>query len=393
MIKWIYKNGSLLFLLFSAVVFFLSNIIAKKTLSISEFYLWNFLTTLVAMSFSFGLLGTEQIFLRFGEVESSKVYLISFNVIKKLFISLLLYLLIIFILFHTKSDVLFYILICLICSSILIIYNYFRILSYFLFAQIVFNGWKVFLLLWLLSYSFLELEVEIFTAVLISLLTSIFLAFIFISKNEFKLRFEKLEKTPVGVKYIFAYTLSLLVITLLGYMDRWLIEYTNKGLFSDYVYLISIILMPFMIIANYLGFKEVSTVKKSLNKEKIVKKIILLSAILVVSYSIWFLFIYKFRNLFELEISVIYYLPLLLIVLLRCSYALLSAIIGIAGNIQDIIIINIVSFLFILILAYCFFYVSNYMIIELLYLMCFLWLIRVLLYFWGLSKIRDYNEI
>lgn len=323
---------------------FISNIFLEQYLSLSNYYVYSLCITVFALLTSFGALGFEQVFLRLSEVNDKLIifdrkiaYLISISCIVTSFISAS------YLHYNIDSSFILLFLLGLGITINMILYNLFRITSYFLMAQLISNSWKFVLLVFTAIIIFGD---DIFDFFLISITFSlwfIIILFIILSHNFIKIKLTR----NYSFKYVFLFGIiffcSLLSLSFLAQGDRILIDsYFNKADFNKYFYLGSIFLFPFSLLQSYVGFKELVKFKsiavnlKNLINRIIIRSVLLTIILLILSYSLakFNIINVNFRNDYILIIS------FLIIGNLKMPYSLYSSMIGVKSSLTQIKLMN-----------------------------------------------------
>lgn len=375
---------------------FISNIFLEQYLSLSNYYVYSLCITVFALLTSFGALGFEQVFLRLSEVNDKLIvfdrkiaYLISISCIVTSFISAS------YLYYNIDSSFVLLFLLGLGITINMILYNLFRITSYFLMAQLISNSWKFVLLIFTAIIIFGD---DVFDFFLISItfsLWSIIALFIMLSYNLIKIKLT----SNYSFKYVFLFGIifffSLFSLSFLGQGDRILIDsYFDKADFNKYFYLGSIFLSPFSLLQSYVGFKELVKFKsKAVNLKNSINRSIIGSALLTIvllllSYLLdtFNIINVSFKNDYILIIS------FLIIGNLKMPYSLYSSMIGVKSSLTQFKFMNLyftgISLL-ILILVKSFFWQIE--IIPILFVV--LWSTRLLLWRFHSKKISYEYEI
>ena len=280
------KHLSLAIIIFGAGCFFLSNILLKEVLNEEAYGQYSITITYFSVIFIFGLLGLEQIFLRYSnfiatntiETQKFQVSLIVKTILLTSTIGTL------FFIFYFKEEFkINFILLYLSSISIvalLYLFNIFRLNSNFVFAQLVSNFWRIILLVLAAVLFFLkisDLNVLLNFIMLGILFSFLFALFIF---------FKRIHTPKDILKTSFQFFISISTFSLLTFGDRFVIQ--NKfgfEQFGNYFYLTNFFLAPFSILQNYIGFKQLIFFKNNFTIEAFNafnKKVILFGILLAV---------------------------------------------------------------------------------------------------------------
>lgn len=310
-VRFFKKHLSLFVIVFGAGCLFISNIITKGLFTPKEYGEYSIVVTYFSLLYLFGILGTEQGFLRFsfckekGTIETYKNQIIL--VICVAFFSAILGA----ILFNYFYDdiVLNRILFFLAGIGIvflLFLFNILRLNQDFVLSQLIANYWKIALFLISICYFvFKEINFENYiNFFLINIILGFVIAVFFVaSRIKFLFNTSSIKLLPT----FFHFFLSILTFTLVTFSDRFLVESKfSIQEFGDYFYLSNFFLAPYSIIQNYIGFKQLVffkdnfTVKifKQKNKKSIIIGIVIgVSLFLLVSLISYFdLITFDFKN-------------------------------------------------------------------------------------------------
>jgi hypothetical protein len=377
-------------MLASGSIFF-SNIFLKQYLSLNQYYEYSLCLTIFALLTSFGAMGFEQVFLRLSVINKKRISfdwkIVFFLVISSILTSVLsaTYL-------NKNLESSFFLLFSLSLGIVIImlLYNTFRITSYFLISQLISNSWKLIVFLFTIA---IVLGRDIFSFFLESITSIIWMLIIFsilISRNLIEIKLD----SNYSFRYIFLFGLiffiSLFTLSFLGQGDRILIDsYFNKADFNNYFYLSSIFLFPFSLLQSYVGFKELVKFKsKPVNLKKSVNKLIIYSLILSVVLLGSSFFLGKL-NLLEVNFNKDFILILALLAIgnIKMPYSLYSSIIGVRSTLAQIKFMNfyfIIISLFVLFGTRYFFWSVD--VIPVLFVL--LWAIRLFLWKFYSKKIN-----
>lgn len=390
-LKLAFKHSSLLVMVLASGSIFFSNIFLKQYLSLNQYYEYSLCLTIFALLTSFGAMGFEQVFLRLSVINKKRISfdwkIVFFLVISSILTSVLsaTYL-------NKNLESSFFLLFSLSLGIVIImlLYNTFRITSYFLISQLISNSWKLIVFLFTIA---IVLGRDIFSFFLESITSIIWMLIIFsilISRNLIEIKLD----SNYSFRYIFLFGLiffiSLFTLSFLGQGDRILIDsYFNKADFNNYFYLSSIFLFPFSLLQSYVGFKELVKFKsKPVNLKKSVNKLIIYSLILSVVLLGSSFFLGKL-NLLEVNFNKDFILILALLAIgnIKMPYSLYSSIIGVRSTLAQIKSMNfyfIIISLFVLFGTRCFFWSVD--VIPVLFVL--LWAIRLFLWKFYSKKIN-----
>ncbi|WP_394157430.1 hypothetical protein [Vibrio campbellii] len=357
MLNKIKSKMALIIMAIFSICYFSSSFFAKKQLDDHDFYTWNMFITLMSMSFSFCFLGSEQLFTRFIIGDKDK-YFIQRDTIITLMISNVIYFLFLIIIvdkvWFKTSNISLYFLVSISSAIFVIIYNSFRVSKLFVRSQLANGFWKIIILIFLLIPVNISFEYKLYLALLVSLFMSI--SIFYYSKLEICLINQKQPKD--WKKIFFGFFLSLFVMMILNNIDRVLVEKViSSKYFSEYVYMLSLTVLPFSLISSYVGFKELAYLKNKYNKAIYMRRMINTGVLVIFLYSVWFSLVMFFSGLLEVSLTYSYFFPTLFLVLVKCIYSYYSALFGLNASGEQMIKSNIFTMAFLIIM---FFIVINF---------------------------------
>ena len=383
------QHGSFLALGVMSFAFFAASIAAKKTMNGDDFYYWNALITVLTISFSFCFIGSEQILLRFSRIEKAKV-IVQKKVIYIMLASLLVFSAALPLL--AEGSVLKlgsledYVLCSVAVGLFVFVYNYFRLLKSFVQAQLALNGWKVLIFSSVLISNGVDVKTYLKSAILVAAIVSIIIYFL--RRKDCVFSTDDLPEDWLSLFFSYAFSLSLLV--LLNNADRFLFGYAgDKSVFSSYVYLVSLLLMPFSIVSSYFGFREVAFLKRSYSRLSFKLKALKIFFFSCFLFLTWFIFLFLLRDSLEIDISWIYVVPGIFIVSCRNAYSLYSALFGLHGSATQIQLGNLMTLVVVVISALLVFYIGV-SILSVFFMLSVFWISRLAIYVWFTRKVEDY---
>ncbi|MBT0085249.1 hypothetical protein J4H73_12430 [Vibrio alginolyticus] len=390
MLNIIKNKMALIIMAIFSICYFSSSFFAKKQLNDHDFYTWNVFITLMSMSFSFCFLGSEQLFTRFIKGDKNR-FVIQRDTIITMVISNAIYLIfLIFVvdkLWFNMQSAMLYLFVSLSSAAFVVIYNSFRVAKLFVRSQLANGFWKLAIIIFILMPVNIRFEYKLYLALLVSVFISISI-----------LKFSKLEicsinqKQPKGWRRVFfGFLLSLFVMMLLNNLDRVLVEKViNAKYFSEYVYMLSLTVLPFSLISSYVGFKELAYLKSKYNKSIYIRRMLRTGVVVIILYSVWFFLVSFFSDFLEVNLTYSYFLPTLLLVLVKCVYSYYSALFGLNASGNQMINSNIFTMISLIIM---YFFVINLVssVEAILYGVAMSWLIRCIIISIYMRKIDDYD--
>lgn len=381
-IRLLNNHFSLLVMLIGSASFFLSNILFKDILSLDQYYKYSILITLISILNSFGAFGTDQVILRLSKIKNQKIKIDS-KVPLIAFFSILISA--VFAALYLNQNFNFFLNAVFFIGIILcmLLYNILRLLSLFVFAQLLNNTWKIslifFFIMCLINFQNFD-NMVIYLCFMVWFFNLLVVVFLIILK---KILFEKnmySNKTIFG--YTFYYFISLLGLSFLAQGDRLMIEaFFTKESFNNYFYLSSIFVFPFSLLQSYVGFKELvkmKTLKTNLRRlsYRVAKFSVLFSlGLLTVTYfvsSIGFLKVDYSEN-----IAIILFFNLLGNI--KMQYSIYSSFIGAKAELDVVKKVNILFVTISSVLLLCFYFYIKSILLVLIFI-TILWTIRVVLW-------------
>lgn len=277
--KKIQPHISLLIIGLGAVCFLLTNIILREILTEEDYGNYSLLVTYLSIAYLFGLLGFEQVFIRFSniivknDIQTQRLQLKIIIGIR--IVTAVLFTFFYFLYFQAKNPInillLFLALYCIILS--LFLFNVFRLNSQFIAAQLVANGWKIAMLF--IAIIFFILNIKNLTLLTVLILTVVILITLWASVAvKTSLRFSynnELNKKDTFSAFLLFF-ISISSFSIVMFADRFIIEgKLGTIVFGDYFYLTNFFIAPFSILQNYVGFKQVVYFKEHFNIQEFKK--------------------------------------------------------------------------------------------------------------------------
>lgn len=261
-----------------AVCFLLTNIMLKEKLSRQEYGEYSIWITYLSMMYIYGLLGIEQVFVRYSHFRKAntlqthkfQLYLIFGAII---FTSLTGTLFFYFIYCEVKINPVLLLATTFSMIVLLFFFSVFRLNSSFIFAQLIPNIYK-FVLFGLTLFLFFVYKVEwniIKYGIAISIIGT-FLYTLFFYKKDIRIEYVQSDSNKIVLISALYFFMSTTSFSLINFADRYLIEY-KFGIekLGDYFYLTNLFLAPFGILQNYVGFRQLVSYKKHFDTEIFLK--------------------------------------------------------------------------------------------------------------------------
>ncbi|CAM4164426.1 hypothetical protein FLAN108750_13505 [Flavobacterium antarcticum] len=263
------KHFSFVLIILGAGCFFLSNVLFKIIFTDLEYGQYSILMTYLSVMYILGLLGLEQIFLRYSFQSNNNIITTQKFQIKLVGWTILITPIIGILSFQFYFNEVYINQFLLYFSSLsmvalLFIFNAFRLNTNFVIAQFVSNFWRFFLIfIAIIAFFYKNVSFDYaINAILSSTIFIFIVGFIFCFK---KIRFifdENVSKKDLMFT-AFQFFISITTFSFLAFGDRFLVEYKfSVEEFGNYFYLTNFFLAPFSIFQNYIGFKQLIFFKK-----------------------------------------------------------------------------------------------------------------------------------
>ena len=375
------------------------SLLLYKLMDPSQYGLYALFITFLSVVFSFGLLGAEQTFMRACSIREGTVKVnnsLIVLLVSCFFVGPAILVFISSIGFMKGFTTIELYLVAIISVIVMFGYNYQRILGRFVESQLINNFWRLCILFSLITGAYVGFELKvILTWIVIGLLVSagFFICRFFITKN-IEIVFDNndfLSDSKLSLSFLF----SMGVLTVLNFFDRYVIGAKfDLETFGNFFFLQNVFVYPFVLISNYIGFKELVAYKKFFDVKIFKKKLVLLvfvTPVISLIYVALVFFIDDFMSLGFISFDFIWLIiPLVLFGCSKLIYSYLSAAMGAKGKTSNIFLANIISGVFSAIVASVLILIDVN--IELIaWGMLFLWLVRCACYYVGVR--RSLNEI
>ncbi|MEL4415882.1 hypothetical protein [Shewanella algae] len=378
------KIFPLLVMILGAASLFFSNIFARSTFTEADFIIWSYTITITSIFFSFSALGTEQLLIRFGSFDTGMNLFRVSNSTFVVFLAGSIFFLFIYYFFlngvilNIELDFLDVFLLSLLVSIIQFFYQARRGCNEFLVGQVYYNLWRVIVFLFVISYSFFELNVV--DLILSSLFLNL-LVCIFIKQSSVKISRDKLSYRK-NITLAFSMLSALFIMTILNTYDKILVDNFSSSFdvsfsFADYFYFVSIFVTPFTILSSYFGYTESKVFKAGFNKSYFINRSLLIFIFSLLACLIWAFVLDNLKDFIGLPtVSFQTFFIVILIASIRCTYGIASSAMGICGTNKQI---NLSTFIFFVSFGLVVLFISlkkNMSINIVLFSFLFLWLVR-----------------
>ncbi len=200
-------------------------------------------------------------------------------------------------------------------------------------------------------------------------------------------RIKEVKKSETILKYSFGYFFSMGVMAIFVYFERFLIEgKITASEYTDFLYLLTISLSIFSILASYFGFKEAVKYKEFFSYQGVKRDLLKVLNITVPLSIIWSLFIYFTSPLLELRVDVESLLLISIIGVFKCLYSILSSAMAVRMTFNDILFINLMTILmFVIFYIFTIEFVKNITFLLIIIALC--WLLRSVFIFYRIRGI------
>lgn len=393
LIPLIKKHSSLIIMLLASFSMFCINVIAKKTLP-SDIYTW-----LALYLIYIGYLGTlsffasENVLIRYSVINEGVIF-IQRNLLFQMSIAWGGAFVIIpavgsWVSNNNEVGILFFYAPFLFFSTTVLFSIIYRLVGSFFVSQVILHGWKIFFLIIFTILSVCEEVVTSNVVAIVFIISAAIMAFLAIvyfyaSKNIVIRVVESVYSIKEITSLQYMFFLSFVYFAILGSADRIILSgHIEPILFSEYLYLITLLLFPINIITNYVGFKELIYIKrgKLVGISNEIYKSITVTLLLYMSYS-GALFLSK--NVLSINFDLYVWGAVLIIVACKTPYAIYSSILGAKGNTVDIRSVNYIS-IFVLLVVCVITYLCKDIHVAI-YAVSSAWIARVSLFYLSAKK-------
>lgn len=260
----IQSHFSLAVIIGGAVCFLLTNIILRELLDEHHYGVYSIVITFLSATFIYGLLGFEQVFVRFSHQKGAYTITTQKTQLKYGLLIVLLTTVLSVVAYENYFTDYLHINILLLSGatfsmiSTMILFNIFRLNQNFVASQFVSNGWKIIMaLVALFFFAYKMTDLALFINIVLSAIIVIaFISFVIIL-NKFSWEFND-ELSPKNTQIaFFNFFIAITAFSIVLFADRFIIESKlGTRIFGDYFYLTTLVLSPFSILQNYVGFKQ-----------------------------------------------------------------------------------------------------------------------------------------
>lgn len=276
----IVNHFSLIILVLGAAVFLLTNIMLKEKLDRKSYGEYSILITFFSMMYIYGLLGVEQVFVRYSSAIRENTVLTQKFQLQLIFGSAIFTAIVgsfFFYLNYTEVNMNLVVLLIVTFSMVcqLFFFSVFRLNSNFIFAQLIPNIYKFFLFGLTILLFFIDAVKwpTIVYGISVSIIITFVIALVVYGKRiTIEYQAPNKEMNRVILVSAFYFLISTTSYSLVSFADRYLIEHKfGMEKLGDYFYLNNLFLAPFTILQNYVGFRQLVTYKQQFSTQMLLK--------------------------------------------------------------------------------------------------------------------------
>src|SRR5690554_485230 len=284
------EHLSFLVIVMGGLSFLLANILLKEVLDEAAYGVYSLVITFVSIVYIYGLLGFEQVFLRYSKYKQANTIITQKSFLSYVYVIVVTIAAVALIFFVWKYfsyyNNLWAIALAMLGTAYsLFLFNVFRLNHEFVKAQLLANSWRIILLIlavffWLSNYDNVDslLNLVLLAIVLVTIIAGL------ITRKKIKFAYtDILPKKETRLSFVHFF-ISISTLSMLLFGDRLIVE-AQLGVVAmgDYFYLCNLVLAPFTLLQSYVGFRQLIQFKDdfSLAKfKKFNKQIILFSLML-----------------------------------------------------------------------------------------------------------------
>lgn len=272
------EHLSFLVIVIGGLSFLLANLLLKEVLDEVDYGVYSLIVTFISIVYIYGLLGFEQVFLRYSQYEKANTIATQKNFLLYVYVIVVAMTIIssaIYIWQYAQYyDHIWMVVLAVACTIYsLFLFNIFRLNHQFVQAQLLANSWKMLLpflalIFWLLKYKDADILIGF-------ILGSIVLITVFTGITVFKkIKFSFVELLPQKEtnQSFFHFFISISTLSLLLFGDRMIVEeHLGVVVLGDYFYLCNLVLAPYTLLQSYVGFRQLIQFKDDFSLKKFKK--------------------------------------------------------------------------------------------------------------------------
>lgn len=391
------NNFSFILLGLGSFFFFLVSFLLKLYFTASEYGMYSLVITVFSTIYTLGLFGIEHTLLRFSVFKNGILYFPKNSKLVLVSIILAIVLCGALVLSNSYFESFNLLIICLFVLGILlciVTFNVLRLVKSFFLAQLINNGYKILCFVLVLLYIvFIKTKISLLVFFTIfSLLVFIF-GLIGVLFCAFTVRFAYSSDISwkLYLKYSLGFFLSILIIAVISYGDRFYIEY-KFGIDSvgEYFYLANLFLFPLGLVQQYAGFKELVVFKEHFTINLLKSKIItyLIISFLIVGLTFISVLVGQHFGIVKTSLSVSSNIVIIIVItgIFRVLYSLVSSVIGAHGSISIINFANLFGIVGLLFLWFILSFVGTMN--QVLIIFLFFWIYRYITFVYLVKRIK-----
>ncbi|WP_419569429.1 hypothetical protein [Rheinheimera sp.] len=342
------KHSSLFVLLVGAGCLYLLNVVLYFYLSSNEYAKYGLISSYLAIVTVFSGFGFDQVLTRYAVQNEEGMSLPRSTIIPSftlvVFSSLVFALL--FNMFFLRGSFFISFFISVLSGIALYYFTVFRLVSFFVSAQMQKNLWKIFVPIVVYVYAvYFELDSTVILQSILFLMfiTAVLGFFTYCSTN-----IQFFSGRAYDWKLLFGYFFAMIIMNFLTSSDRFIVEYKiGSDELAKYFFLQNIFLFPLTQLQNYFGFKDVTHFKRGVSSTFLAKKTANnLIVSLIVSFMILIIFFFAAQyGILGEGVSFDYAMIFLLLGLgiIRVLYSSLSAAVSVVADYKAINLLNVYS--------------------------------------------------
>jgi hypothetical protein len=377
------EHLSLLVLLACSGAMLFGTTLMKGVISERDYGVFAIIVTVMSVAQVYGVLGSDQVMIRMARINerivlSKKVGLLM--ALGGVIFSFIVYLAASYYISHQMALGIAFLAFTIACLKITS--ACYRLMHGFVMAQLLQGWWKLALILWLAAAAYTPGFGGTNFIWGVVLWNCIAIAFSAAACRKM-LVFRNVKDNDLRA-YFVGYFLSMSVVTIIGYGERFVIaRRVSVEVVGQYFYVATIILMPFVLLGNYISFNKLAEYKKYYSGHLCRREFLVtlvLGSMAICAYIIVVQAALAFVHLKPFNIGVPVIIALAVMALARLSYGVLSAAMGANGDKTSIAKVNVIS-LVSLVVSYGVVVCSPKSLILIVWLLTSVWLIRVISFY------------
>lgn len=384
------KNRVFSLMLIGSLLSLIINIMLKKYYDDSVYATYVMFLVLFSYSAFLSTLCSDQVFLRYYDVENN---LIQSPLVKVIFISSLIgviALICLAIFIFGTDGFLYYLMFCIFSPVFILVPQVLRIKSFFVLSVLFSHFWKLFLIILITIYFFLEYELSVLSVVVVSFFISYSILFCYVLKKDngkkIRINISKMDvpnslSNSVLIKTQAGFIFSYFNITLITNIDKIILNYYSSAEeLANYAFTFLLLTYPVTLMSGYFGFKDLVKYKKnlpfSIEKEMVKALKLVLPVFLATSFAVFFL-----KDFINLKWDWYLFCLFLFFSLIKATYSQTSSLVIARVKASILIKYNLASLLFMLLFCLLYLYFLHVDSRSIATLFTILWLVRWAIYY------------